>query len=68
MRARTAAFVLSVVLVFYLGLCSWEGALALYDGFTGGGAAPGLLGGAVLVFGFFGGGTSLGEISGKASF
>ena len=55
MRARTAAFVLSVVLVFYLGLCSWEGALALYDGFTGGGAASGLLGGAVLVFGFFGG-------------
>jgi len=54
-RARTAAFVLSVVLVFYLGLCSWEGALALYDGFTGGGAASGLLGGAVLVFGFFGG-------------
>jgi hypothetical protein len=53
-RARTAAFVLSTVLVFYLGLCSWEGALALYDGFTGGGAAPGLLGGAVLVFGFFG--------------
>lgn len=55
MRARTAAFILSAVLVFYLGLCGWEGALALYDGFTGGGAASGLLGGAVLVFGFFGG-------------
>lgn len=55
MRARTAAFVLSALLVGYLGLCSWEGALALYDGFTGGGAAPGVLGAAVLVFGFFGG-------------
>lgn len=54
MRARTAAFILSALLVCYLALCSWEGALALYDGFTGGGAASGLLGAAVLVFGFFG--------------
>ncbi len=54
MRARTAAFVLSGVLVFYLGLCSWEGVLALHDGLTGGGASAGLLGAAVLVFGFLG--------------
>ncbi|MBS2965319.1 hypothetical protein KGA66_19875 [Actinocrinis puniceicyclus] len=44
MGARTAAFVLSAVLVFFLGLCGWEGALALHSGFTGGGASAGLLG------------------------
>ncbi len=54
MRARTAAFLLGAVLVFYLGLCLWEGSLALYDGFNGGGADSGLIGAALIVFGFLG--------------
>ncbi|MGH6657953.1 MAG: hypothetical protein ACRDVE_22415 [Actinocrinis sp.] len=54
MRARTAAFLLGAVLVFYLGLCLWEGSLALYDGFNSGGADSGLIGAALIVFGFLG--------------
>jgi hypothetical protein len=54
MRARTAAFTLSGVLVIYLGLCLWRGALAIYDGFRSGGAPAGLLGAGLLVFGFLG--------------
>ena len=54
MRARTAAFTLSGVLVVYLGLCLWKGALAVYDGFHGGGAPAALLGAGLLVIGFLG--------------
>jgi hypothetical protein len=53
-RARTAAFILGAVLVIYLGMCLWKGALAIYDGFHQGGAAAGLLGAALLIFGFLG--------------
>jgi hypothetical protein len=54
MRARTMAFLLGAVLVFYLAMCGWKGSLALYDGFHQGSAAAGLLGGALLAFGFLG--------------
>lgn len=54
MRARTAAFILSAVLVIYLGLCLWKGALAIYDGFHSGGATAGLIGAGLLIFGFLG--------------
>ena len=54
MRARTAAFILGAVLVIYLGMCLWKGALAIYDGFHSGGALSGLIGAALLVFGFLG--------------
>lgn len=54
MRARTAAFLLGGVLVLYLGMCLWKGALAIYDGFHQGGAPAGLIGAALLVFGFLG--------------
>jgi hypothetical protein len=54
MRARTAAFILSGVLVVYLGLCLWKGVLAVYDGFHSGGAPAALLGAGLLVFGFLG--------------
>ena len=54
MRARTAALILSAVLVIYLGLCLWKGALAVYDGFHAGGAPAGLIGAGLLVFGFLG--------------
>jgi hypothetical protein len=50
MRARTAAFALSAVLVFYLGMCLWKAGLALYDGFRAHSLVSGLLGGALLVF------------------
>jgi hypothetical protein len=53
-RARTAAFILSGVLVVYLGMCLWKGALAVYDGFHAGGAPSGLIGAALIVFGFLG--------------
>jgi len=53
-RARTAAFILSAVLVIYLGMCVWKGALAIYDGLHQGGAPAGLLGAGLLVFGFLG--------------
>jgi hypothetical protein len=53
-RARTSAFLLGAVLVFYLGLCTWEGVLALDDGARGGSWAAGLIGAAVLAFGFLG--------------
>jgi hypothetical protein len=54
MRARTAALILSAVLVIYLGLCLWKGALAVYDGFHAGGAPAGLIGAGLLIFGFLG--------------
>lgn len=54
MRARTSALLLGVVLVFYLGLCTWEGVLALYGGVRDGSWPEGLLGAAVLVLGFIG--------------
>jgi len=53
-RARTAAFVLSAVLVVYLGMCLWRGALAIYGGFHSDGAAAVLVGAAVIVFGLLG--------------
>lgn len=54
MRARTAAFILSGVLVVYLGLCLWKGAVAIDDGFHKGGAYAALLGAGLFVFGFLG--------------
>lgn len=54
MRARTAAFLLGAVLVFYLVACAWRGVLALRTAFTEGSAAAGALGVAVLAFGIVG--------------
>jgi hypothetical protein len=54
MRARTAALILSAVLVIYLGLCLWKGAIAIYDGFHSGGATAGLIGAGLFIFGFLG--------------
>jgi hypothetical protein len=54
MRARTAAFLLGAVLVFYLLGCLWRGVLALQTAFRDGSAASGALGGCVLAFGVVG--------------
>jgi len=54
MRARTAAFLLGAVLVFYLVGCLWRGVLALQTAFTEGSVAAGALGVAVLAFGVIG--------------
>jgi hypothetical protein len=54
MRARTAAFLLGAVLVFYLVACAWRGVLALRTAFTEGSVAAGALGVAVLAFGIVG--------------
>jgi hypothetical protein len=55
MRARTAAFLLGAVLVFYLALCLWKGVLALYDAVHLHSALSGAFGVGLLVFGFLGG-------------
>jgi len=54
MRARTTAFILGAVLVFYLVGCLWRGVLALYTAVDKGSATAGVLGAAVLAFGFIG--------------
>ena len=54
MRARTTAFLLGAVLVFYLAGCLWRGVLALHTAVPGLGRPPALLGVAVLIFGFIG--------------
>lgn len=54
MRARTAAFLLGAVLVFYLAGCVWRGVLALRTAFTEGSLAAGVLGFCVLAFGVVG--------------
>ena len=54
MRARTAAFLLGAVLVFYLAGCLWRGVLALQTAVTDGSVAAGALGVAVLAFGVVG--------------
>jgi hypothetical protein len=54
MRARTAAFLLGAVLVFYLAGCLWEGVRALYDGFLYGSMVSGLLGAVLLALGGIG--------------
>ena len=54
MRARTTAFILGAVLVFYLLGCLWRGILALKTAFDGGSLAAGALGVAVLAFGVVG--------------
>ena len=54
MRARTAAFLLGAVLVFYLVGCLWRGILALQTAFRDGSATAGALGAAVLAFGVIG--------------
>ncbi|WP_034265653.1 hypothetical protein [Actinospica robiniae] len=54
MRARTTAFILGAVLVFYLVGCVWRGVLALYTAVDKGSVTAGVLGVAVLIFGFIG--------------
>lgn len=54
MRARTTAFLLGAVLVFYLAGCVWRGVLALQTAFTDHSLTAGLLGAAVLAFGVIG--------------
>jgi hypothetical protein len=54
MRARTAAFLLGAVLVFYLAMCVWKGVLALSDAFRLHSALSGAFGVGLLVFGFLG--------------
>ena len=54
MRARTTAFLLGAVLVFYLVACAWRGVLALQTAFSAGSVAAGALGVAVLAFGIVG--------------
>lgn len=54
MRARTAAFLLGAVLVFYLAMCLWKGVLALYDGFHLHSVLSGAFGAGLLVFGYLG--------------
>ena len=54
MRARTTAFILGAVLVFYLVGCVWRGVLALYTAVDQGSWIAGMLGVAVLLFGFIG--------------
>lgn len=54
MRARTAAILLSLVLVFYLAGCLWKGTLALYNGVNDGSPISALLGASLLVFGGIG--------------
>jgi len=54
MRARTAAFLLGAVLVFYLAGCVWRGVLALETAVRDGSAAAGSLGACVLAFGVVG--------------
>jgi hypothetical protein len=54
MRARTAAFLLGGILVFYLGMCGWKGSAAVYDGFHDHSWSAGLLGVGMLAFGFIG--------------
>ncbi|HWG24453.1 hypothetical protein [Actinospica sp.] len=54
MRARTTAFLLGAVLVFYLAGCVWRGVLALQTAFRDGSVTAGALGVAVLAFGVVG--------------
>jgi len=54
MRARTAAFLLGAVLVFYLAGCVWRGVLALQTAVRDGSVAAGTLGACVLAFGVVG--------------
>ena len=54
MRARTTAYLLGAVLVFYLVGCLWRGVLALQTAFRDGSATAGALGAAVLAFGVIG--------------
>jgi hypothetical protein len=54
MRARTAAFLLGAVLVFYLVGCVWRGVLAMETAFRDGSVTAGALGVAVLAFGVIG--------------
>ncbi|MBR7827482.1 hypothetical protein KDK95_14280 [Actinospica sp. MGRD01-02] len=54
MRARTTAYLLGAVLVFYLVGCIWRGILALQTAFTDHSLTAGLLGVAVLAFGVIG--------------
>jgi hypothetical protein len=54
MRARTTAYLLGAVLVFYLVGCVWRGVLALQTAFTEHSATAGALGVAVLAFGVIG--------------
>jgi hypothetical protein len=54
MRARTTAYLLGAVLVFYLVGCVWRGVLALRTAFTEHSVTAGALGVAVLAFGVIG--------------
>jgi hypothetical protein len=54
MRARTVAFLLGALLVFYLAGCVWRGVLALETAFRDGSVTAGALGVAVLAFGVIG--------------
>ena len=54
MRARTAAFLLGAVLVFYLAMCLWKGVLALYDAFHLHSVLSGAFGAGLLIFGYLG--------------
>jgi hypothetical protein len=54
MRARTTAFLLGAVLVFYLAGCVWRGVLALESAARDHSAAAGVLGACVLAFGVIG--------------
>ena len=54
MRARTVAFLLGALLVFYLAGCVWRGVLALQSAFSDKSATAGILGLCVLAFGVIG--------------
>jgi hypothetical protein len=54
MRARTVAFLLGALLVFYLVGCVWRGVLALESAFRDDSLTAGALGVAVLAFGVIG--------------